>query len=177
MTGAPLPEGADAVLPVERVEQEEGQIQALDAVPPGKHVGRIGEDIAADSTVFHSGRRLRPQDLGVLSSIGEGQVQVVRQPRVRIVVTGNELLPPGSSPTGHKIVDANSPMLVALAGWRSGKASRSGTGRTGQDPGGTARRRRCDPGVGRFQRGTGRSRSATACRAWPVSHPRNRNAS
>jgi molybdopterin molybdotransferase len=114
MTGAPLPEGADAVLPVERVEQEEGQIQALDAVPPGKHVGRIGEDIAADSTVFHSGRRLRPQDLGVLSSIGEGQVQVVRQPRVRIVVTGNELLPPGSSPTGHKIVDANSPMLVAL---------------------------------------------------------------
>jgi molybdopterin molybdotransferase len=114
MTGAPLPPGADAVLPVERVEVEGSRIFALDEVSPGKHVGRVGEDVAQGATVLTAGRRLRPQDLGVLSSIGAGEISVVRRPRVRIVVTGNELLPPGSIPLGVLIVDANSPMLYAL---------------------------------------------------------------
>jgi len=114
MTGAPLPPGADAVLPVERVEVEGSRIFALDEVSPGKHVGRVGEDVARGATVLTAGRRLRPQDLGVLSSIGAGEVAVVRRPRVRIVVTGNELLPPGSIPSGAQVVDANSPMLHAL---------------------------------------------------------------
>jgi molybdopterin molybdotransferase len=64
--------------------------------------------------VLHAGRRLRPQDLGVLSSIGVAAVAVVRRPRVRILVTGNELLPAGSVPTGMQIADANGPMLAAL---------------------------------------------------------------
>ena len=114
MTGAPLPDGADAVLPVEKVEIDGQRLFAQDEVSPGKHVGRRGEDIAAGSVVFSSGRRLRPQDIGLLSSIGVAQANVVRRPRVRIVVTGNELLPPGSTPTGCRIVDANSPMLSAL---------------------------------------------------------------
>ncbi|HJN08996.1 MAG TPA: gephyrin-like molybdotransferase Glp [Pirellulaceae bacterium] len=129
MTGAALPAGADAVLPVEKVAVEkvavekvavekvpaEGErIFAQDAVPPGKNVGRIGEDIPRGSTLLQSGRRLRPQDVGVLSSIGITVADVVRQPRVRIVVTGNELLPPGSVPRDFQIVDANSPMLAAL---------------------------------------------------------------
>jgi molybdopterin molybdotransferase len=114
MTGAPLPPGADAVLPVERVEVEGTRIFALDEVSPGKHVGRVAEDVARGATVLAAGRRLRPQDLGVLSSIGAGEVAVVRRPRVRIVVTGNELLPPGSIPSGAQVVDANSPMLHAL---------------------------------------------------------------
>jgi molybdopterin molybdotransferase len=58
---------------------------------------------------------LRPQDLGVLSSVGIRDVQVVRQPRVRLVVTGNELVPSGSRPHGYRLVDANGPMLTALA--------------------------------------------------------------
>ena len=115
MTGAPLPPGADAVLPVEQTEPEgETRLLAVDEVSPGKHVGRRGEDIAAGTTVLKAGRRLRPQDLGVLSSIGVGRFKVVRRPRVRIVVTGNELLPPGTPPRGHQIADANSPMLAAL---------------------------------------------------------------
>jgi molybdopterin molybdotransferase len=57
---------------------------------------------------------LRPQDLGVLSSVGIRDVQVVRQPRVRLVVTGNELVPSGSRPHGYRLVDANGPMLTAL---------------------------------------------------------------
>ena len=58
---------------------------------------------------------LRPQDIGVLSSIGRGEVAVVRRPRVRLVITGNELLPAGSKPSGFHIADANGPMLQALA--------------------------------------------------------------
>jgi molybdopterin molybdotransferase len=114
MTGAPIPDGADAVLPVERTEVEGPRLFALDEVTPGKHVGRVGEDIAAGTRVFAAGRLLRPQDLGVLSSIGVATVAVVQQPRVRIVVTGNELLPAGTAPTGYRIADANGPMLSAL---------------------------------------------------------------
>lgn len=114
MTGAPLPEGADAVLPVELVEVEGDRTLAQGEVSPGKHVGRIGEDITAGTTVLPAGRVLRPQDVGVLASIGTGEVPVVRRPRVSIVVTGNELLPAGSPPQPHKIVDSNGPMLAAL---------------------------------------------------------------
>jgi len=122
MTGAPMPRGADAVLPAEFVEEEtEGPpdgghyvVQALASVSPGKNVGRVGEDIARGAQILERGRVLRPQDLGVVSSIGHGEISVVRRPRVRLVVTGNELLPAGSRPEGVHIADANGPMLAAL---------------------------------------------------------------
>jgi molybdopterin molybdotransferase len=114
MTGAAVPNGANAVLPVEKTDFDGHRVSASGEVSPGKHIGQIGEDIAAGTRVLESGRVLRPQDVGVLSSIGAGSVSVVRQPRVRIVVTGNELLPPGSMPAGVHIVDSNSPMLAAL---------------------------------------------------------------
>ena len=119
MTGAPLPHGCDAVLPAEFADEESDEpdvrcISALASLSPGKHVGRRGEDIVRGTRLFGPGRVLRPQDLGVLSSIGLGQVQVIRQPRVRLVVTGNELLPSGVAPQGFRIADANGPMLTAL---------------------------------------------------------------
>ena len=115
MTGSPLPAGCDAVLPVEWAEPAAGEcVSALAAVSPGKHVGRRGEDIVRGTTVFDRGRVLRPQDVGVLSSIGVAEVRVVRRPLVRLVITGNELLPAGSRPQGHQIADANGPMLAAL---------------------------------------------------------------
>ncbi|MGH9387454.1 MAG: molybdopterin molybdotransferase MoeA, partial [Vicinamibacterales bacterium] len=90
------------------------RISALDSVSPGKNVGRRGEDIAGGTTLLEPGRVLRPQDLGVLSSIGRGDVPAVRRPRVRLAVTGNELLPSGAKPRGFQIADANGPMLAAL---------------------------------------------------------------
>ena len=119
MTGAPMPRGADAVLPAEWVEMESddagrNDIVALAAVSPGKNLGRRGEDIVRGTTLFEPGRALRPQDLGVLSSVGRGDARVVRRPRVRLAVTGNELLPSGSPPRGFHIADANGPMLAAL---------------------------------------------------------------
>jgi len=117
MTGAPMPRGADAVLPAEWVETEPaspGKISALAAVSPGKNLGKRGEDVVCGTILLESGRVLRPQDLGVLSSVGRGEVHVIRRPRVRLAVTGNELLPSGSHPGGFHIVDANGPMLSAL---------------------------------------------------------------
>ena len=117
MTGAPLPPAADAVLPVEQVEQLDPaapQILAVGEVSPGKHVGRRGEDVACGSLVLAAGRALRPQDVGVLSSIGVARASVVQRPRVGIVITGNELLAPGTRPAGQQITDANGPMLAAL---------------------------------------------------------------
>jgi molybdopterin molybdotransferase len=105
------------VLPAEWIEDADGTnvvISALAAVSPGKHVGRRGEDIVYGTTLLQTGRVLRPQDLGVLSSIGVGNVSVFRRPRVRLVVTGNEILPSGTRPRGYQIADANGPMLAAL---------------------------------------------------------------
>ena len=114
MTGAPVPQGADAVLPVERVTVETEQILVQDAVARGKHIGPQGEDIVQGHALLPAGRQLRPQDVGVLSSTGNAELPVVRRPRVRVVVTGNELLPAGAMPAGYQIVDANGPMLQAL---------------------------------------------------------------
>lgn len=115
MTGAPIPPGADAVVPAEFVESESpARVHALAAVSPGKNIGRTGEDIPRGTTILEVRRVLRPQDIGVLSSVGHGQVSVLRRPRVRLVVTGNELLPAGSRPHGVHIADANGPMLAAL---------------------------------------------------------------
>jgi molybdopterin molybdotransferase len=119
MTGAPMPAGSDAVLPAEWAEADADprprSIDALAAVPRGKNLGRRGEDIVRGATVLESGRVLRPQDLGALSSIGRAAIAVRRRPRVRLVVTGNELLEAGTRPEGVLIADANGPMLTALA--------------------------------------------------------------
>ena len=119
MTGAPLPAGCDAVLPAEWVDGDAGQsgpgrVNALAAVSPGKHVGRRGEDIVRGASLFQPGRVLLPQDLGVLSSVGAAQIPACARPRVRLVITGNELLPAGSRPHDWQIADANGPMLAAL---------------------------------------------------------------
>jgi molybdopterin molybdotransferase len=118
MTGAPVPAGADAVLQAEAAEEvTEGasrRVRVSEAVPPGRHVGQVGEDIQPGAVVLPAGRKLRPQDLGVLTSIGASPVSVVRRPTVAILVTGDELLPCGSRPQGYRIVDSNSVMLTAL---------------------------------------------------------------
>jgi molybdopterin molybdotransferase len=126
MTGAPLPAGADAIAPAEiaedRASEKTSMVRFSEAVPPGRHVGRAGEDITLGSVLLRAGRRLRPQDLGVLASVGASPVAVVRQPRVAVFVTGDELLPCGARPEGFRIVDSNSVMLAALLR-RDGAAS------------------------------------------------------
>ena len=113
-TGAPLPEGADAVVPAESTSANGPTVRVIEPTPPGRHVGRIGEDVTSGARVFEVGRGLRPQDVGLLSALGLRSVEVVRRPRVAVIVTGDELLPPGSPPRGCLLADMNSVMLEAL---------------------------------------------------------------
>jgi molybdopterin molybdotransferase len=115
MTGAPVPEGADAVLPAEAGSERGERVEAHEAVAPRRHVGAVGEDVREGDLVLRAGRRLRAQDAGLLASIGVGAVPCVRRPRVALVVTGDELVPAGSPPAGDRIADSNSVVLRALA--------------------------------------------------------------
>jgi molybdopterin molybdotransferase len=121
MTGAPVPAGADAVLPFEQAHEEGDRLRVTEPVPPGRHVGRRGEDVEPGRTLLPAGRVLRPQDLGLLASVGVAEVAVVRRPRVEVLITGDELLPAGAKPEGCCIVDSNSVMLAALVARDSGE--------------------------------------------------------
>ena len=114
MTGAPVPEGVDAVVPAEYATESAGRIEITRPVAPGQHVASRGEDVATGSTVLEAGRRMRPQDAGLVASLGQPKVSVVRQPRVRILVTGNEVIAPGEPKDLYQIYDANSYVLRGL---------------------------------------------------------------
>jgi molybdopterin molybdotransferase len=113
-TGAPLPWGTDAVVPFEATRLEGEAVLVCEAVPQGRHVSRRGEDLAPASLVLPAGRLLRPQDLGVLSAVAAASVAVIRRPRVVLLVTGNELLPPGTPARDFQIPDMISVMIAAL---------------------------------------------------------------
>lgn len=132
MTGAPLPEGADAVVPAEYARETPQGAEVSSAFAVGKNVGRLGEDIARGAAVLDAGRRLRPQDLGVLASLGLPRIEVIRQPQVRIVVTGGEVVAPGQPKAPYEIYDANSAMLRGLVARDGGLPQ--GPVRTGDDP-------------------------------------------
>jgi molybdopterin molybdotransferase len=114
-TGAPIPTGADAIVMAEIADASGDTVRVREAVAPGKHVSAVGEDIRRGDLVVERGRRLRPQDVGVLASIGVAEILLVRRPRVSIVITGDEVLPAGDAPRDALIADADGPMLRALA--------------------------------------------------------------
>lgn len=114
MTGAPVPDGTDAVVPAEYASEHAGEIVVTRPVAPGQHVGHRGEDIGQGTTALSAGRRLRPQDVGLLASLGVAEIDVVKQPRVRILATGNEIVAPGQPKDRYQIYDANSYMLRGL---------------------------------------------------------------
>ncbi len=114
MTGAPLPEGCNAVVPAEVCELDNGAVRVSDSVPPLKNLGEIGEDVSIGDLVLKAGRKLRAQDVGVLASVGATLVRCVSRPRVQLVITGDELLPAGAQPRDSFIVDSNSIVLSSL---------------------------------------------------------------
>jgi molybdopterin molybdotransferase len=114
MTGAPVPEGVDAVVPAEYATEFYGRIEITRPVAPGQHVAHRGEDVSTGATVLHAGRRLRAQDVALIASLGQAVVDVVRSPRVRIIATGNELVAPGAPKDLYQIYDANSFLVRGL---------------------------------------------------------------
>jgi molybdopterin molybdotransferase len=121
LTGAMLPDGADAVVPVEDTDAARGvaalpeTVVVLAAAAPGAHVRRRGSDLSAGDLLVPAGTRLTPAAVAVLAAGGLGQVDVVRRPRVAILGTGDELVPPGEPLGPAQIPDSNSISLAALA--------------------------------------------------------------
>jgi len=115
-TGAHVPPGTEAVVPVEQTEPAgDGAIRVTAAVAPGQHVRRAGEDTAAGATVLAAGTRFGPAELGVAVVAGRGTVPVAPAPRVAIVSTGDELVPAGAPLAPGQLHDSNSVVLAALA--------------------------------------------------------------
>lgn len=110
MTGAPLPPGADAVVPFEDTDEgsgEPGRVRILRAVQPGANVRQAGEDVRRGEVVLERGALLRPAEIGLLASLGRPQVQVTRRPRVAVIATGDELVDIGEPLTPGKIRNSN----------------------------------------------------------------------
>lgn len=126
-TGGAMPEGADAVVILERT-QEAGprEIEVLRAVAPGENVIPVGEDVRTGDVVLKAGSRLRPQELGGLAALGITRVQVARKPRVALISTGDELVPPEVMPGLNQVRDLNSTAIGALVEEQGGIPLRYG---------------------------------------------------
>lgn len=114
MTGAPLPAGCDAVIPVERTRAlDSGEVEVLDPVEPGDYVRGAGRDFAAGAEVCPAGTRLGARHLLALAAVGLASVPVRRKPRVALISTGRELAAPGAELKPGQIRDASSAYLAA----------------------------------------------------------------
>lgn len=113
MTGAPIPPGCDTVVPIEEVEETGGAIRLMGDVRPGSHVRRRGEEIREGELAIAAGSPLRPQEIGMLASLGMGTARVFRRPRVGVLATGDEVLEPGSPLAPGKIINSNSYSIAA----------------------------------------------------------------
>lgn len=115
MTGAPVPEGADTVVRFERTRVEDDHVVILEPPSPGKNVRQAGEDVREGQVVLERGKVMRPQEIGMLAALGHLEVAVIRRPRVGILGTGDEVVPPDRTPGPSQIRDANSYTVAAQA--------------------------------------------------------------
>jgi molybdopterin molybdotransferase len=113
MTGAPIPPGCDAVVPVEETEMAGDKVRLLSPVARLQHVRFKGEDIAAGTTVIPTGTVIRPAEISLLASFNRLVVPVTRKVRVAILSTGDELVEPGTPPAPGKIINSNAFSLAA----------------------------------------------------------------
>ncbi|AJY68992.1 molybdenum cofactor biosynthesis protein MoeA [Geobacter sulfurreducens] len=113
MTGAPVPAGCDAVVPVEETEDEGGTVRVTGTVARRQHIRFKGEDVATGDMVIARGTLLQPPEISMLASFGKALVPVFRKARVAILSTGDELVELGESPAPGTIINSNALSLAA----------------------------------------------------------------
>ena len=135
MTGAAIPEGADAVVMLEETEARDAGTVLIrrSALPAGSNIMRRGTSLCRGDTVLEAGATIRPLEVGLLSEVGRSQVLVQEVPRVAIVATGNELVPSDHRPESGQIRNSNGPMLTALVRNSGAGAVDLGIGRDDHD--------------------------------------------
>lgn len=126
MTGAPLPDGADAIVPVEGTDAGTETVTITRTAEPGVFIRRVGEDVHAGEQVLRAGQLLGAREIAILAAAGHGSALVHPRPRVVVISTGNELVEPGTSLKHGLIADSNSFMLVTAAQQAGADAYRAG---------------------------------------------------
>jgi molybdopterin molybdotransferase len=121
-TGAPLPDGADAVVMVEHTEQTGDGVRVLTPVYPRQHVSRRGGDISVGQSLLSAGDVINPSRIGALAAAGITEIEVYAQPRVAIVSTGNEIVQPGQPLQPGQIYDINRFTLSSIIDLHGGVA-------------------------------------------------------
>ena len=104
-TGSEVPDGADAVVKIEQVEEVGDEIEVFASLAEGRNVGPVGEDVTEGQSLYAPGHRLRPSDLGLLKSVGRDEIEVYQQPTVGVVPTGEELVE--ADPEPGEIIETN----------------------------------------------------------------------
>ncbi len=115
MTGAPMPAGADAMIPVELTEERDGLLSIQRKLKPGDYVHTVGQDIAAGQQVLARGTLIGAADVGLLATVGVTRVPVFRRPRVAVLATGDEVVEPSAPRPAGAVRDSNRYALMAAA--------------------------------------------------------------
>ncbi|MBI2556367.1 MAG: molybdopterin molybdotransferase MoeA [Planctomycetes bacterium] len=117
MTGAAVPEGADAVVKVEETEDlsANNRVKILRAIDRGRNISKMGEDMKVGQVVLRKGMSIRPQEIGILATVGKARVEVFPTPTVGIISTGTELVDVESKPSTAQIRNSNGYSLAAQA--------------------------------------------------------------
>jgi molybdopterin molybdotransferase len=125
MTGAPVPEGADAVIQIERTKPGDKQSVVIQDAPPraGKNILPLGREMRRGETVLRAGAVLRPEEFGLLAAVGRTSARVFPAPRVAILATGDELVDASRFPGPGQIRNSNGPMLIAQVCRAHGRAT------------------------------------------------------
>lgn len=106
-TGAPIPSGADAIIPIENAARQGDLVRLFERADPGRHVRPVGEDVKEGQVLVERGKRLGPPELGLLANAGHPTPLVHPRPRVVVISTGDELIPPTETPDFGQVRDSN----------------------------------------------------------------------